>query len=93
MLCLDFRERANAVHVSEPNVLILQSEVAQIKNRCASLDKENVELRRLLGGDRTPKYLPLSPHAAQQSPSPMSSTPGNIYVKTRIIRTYPTYRE
>lgn len=87
------RERANAVHVSEPNVLILQSEVAQIKNRCASLDKENVELRRLLGGDRTPKYLPLSPHAAQQSPSPMSSTPGNIYVKTRIIRTYPTYRE
>ena len=64
---------------SEPNVLMLQSEVAQLKNRCASLDKENVELRRLLGGDRTPKYLPLSPHAAaphhQTTPSPMSSTP------------------
>ena len=63
--------------VPEPNVLMLQSEVAQLKNRCASLDKENVELRRLLGGDRTPKYLPLSPHAAQHqtTPSPMSSTP------------------
>ena len=47
--------------------------MAKLKTRCSTLDKENTELRRLVGGDRTPKYLPLTNTA--HSPSPSSSTP------------------
>ena len=46
--------------------------MAKLKTRCSTFEKENTELRRLVGGDRTPKYLPLSPTA--HSPSPSSST-------------------
>lgn len=70
------RERASNQEIANQapsNVLILQSEIAQLKNRCLEKEKENLELRRLLGGDRTPKYLPLSPQ--HQPPSPLSSTP------------------
>ena len=46
-----------------------QAEVAQYKHRCEALEKENSELRKLVGGDRTPKYLPISPaksHSGQR---------------------------
>ena len=56
--------------------LRLQSDVSKLRSKCGTLEKENFELRRLLGGDRTPKYLPIhSPNNQQHSPSPSSSTP------------------
>ena len=51
------------------------SELVHFKNRCNSLEMENQELRKLVGGNRTPKYLPLSPtgsrHQVLQGRSPM----------------------
>ena len=38
----------------------LQAEHIQLKNRCSDLEKENLELRKLCGGNRTPKYLDLN---------------------------------
>ena len=82
------RERgaAAAAFVNEPasnSLLMLQSEIAQLKNRCANYEKENVELRSLLT-PKTPKYLPLSPnsHHQHQTPSPMSSTPDEDETRT-----------
>jgi len=49
-------------------VLTFQAEAAQYKHRCEALEKENSELRKLVGGDRTPKYLPISP------PKPVTGT-------------------
>lgn len=41
------RERAtNQENQAPSNVLILQSEVAQLKTRCMEKEKENLELRR-----------------------------------------------
>lgn len=48
----------------------MQSDLAKLKTKCSTFEKENVELRRLVGGDRTPKYLPITHH----SPSPASSS-------------------
>ena len=45
---------------NEP-MIRLQADLAQLKTKNQILEKENNELRRLLGGDRTPKYLPISP--------------------------------
>ena len=81
------RERGTAAAlVQEPanSLLMLQSEIAQLKNRCANYEKENVELRSLLT-PKTPKYLPLSPnshHQHHQTPSPMSSTPDEDETRT-----------
>ena len=81
------RERGTAAAlVQEPSnsLLMLQSEIAQLKNRCANYEKENVELRSLLT-PKTPKYLPLSPnshHHQHQTPSPMSSTPDEDETRT-----------
>ena len=38
----------------------LQSELIQLKNRCSDLEKQNVELRKVCGGNRTPRYLDLN---------------------------------
>ncbi len=38
------------------------SEIAHLKGRCAELELENQELRKICGGNRTPRYLPLSPN-------------------------------
>ena len=52
-------------------VLRLQSDLSKLKTKCNTYEKENFELRRLLGGDRTPKYLPISsPTHPHSSPSP-----------------------
>ncbi len=39
------------------------SEVARLRARCSELEAENQELRAICGGNRTPKYLPISPGA------------------------------
>ena len=61
----------------------LQAEHIQVKNRCADLEKENLELRKLCGGNRTPKYLDLNSTNrryntnalnAQLASSPLSSS-------------------
>ena len=61
----------------------LQSEHIQLKNRCEDLEKENLELRKLCGGNRTPKYLDLNNAnrryntnlvSAQTASSPLSSS-------------------
>jgi hypothetical protein len=67
-------DREQSQNQTEPNLLILQSDLAQVRNRCTNLERENIELRRLLGGDRTPKYLPLSPQIAPPA-SPLILTP------------------
>lgn len=54
-------ERERQTSSSRTNVLTFQAEAAQYKQRCEILEKENSELRKLVGGDRTPKYLPISP--------------------------------
>ena len=59
------------------------SELAHLKNRCASLEQENQELRKICGGNRTPKYLPLSPNSLRQksafrSPVTDDSSPDDI---------------
>ena len=45
---------------TQTSTAALQSEHIHLKNRCADLEKENLELRNLCGGNRTPKYLDLS---------------------------------
>lgn len=59
--------------------LRLQSDLSKLKAKCHNLEKENIELRRLVGGDRTPKYLPISPAFPAHSSSPSSSTPEAEY--------------
>jgi hypothetical protein len=54
-------ERERSSSAGRSNVLPLQAEVAHLRQRCETLEKENSELRKLVGGDRTPKYLPISP--------------------------------
>lgn len=41
------------------------SELTHLKGRCATLEKENQELRAICEGNRTPKYLPISPAAVR----------------------------
>lgn len=77
-------EKANSTSEQQqhPNntVLRLQSDLSKLKTKCNTYEKENFELRRLLGGDRTPKYLPISsPTHPHSSPSPSSSTPETEY--------------
>ena len=68
--------------LQQPNTA-LQSEHIQLKNRCEDLEKENLELRKLCGGNRTPKYLDLNNAnrryntnlvSAQTASSPLSSS-------------------
>ena len=49
----------DAVNTSTHSTAI-QAEHIQLKNRCSDLEKENLELRKLCGGNRTPKYLDLN---------------------------------
>ena len=87
------RERNNDKANSEqqPNaVLRLQSDLSKLKTKCNTYEKENFELRRLLGGDRTPKYLPIS-SPTQHSPSPSSSTPETEYVPSVIASPHATH--
>ena len=72
----------NTSSVSTP-AAALQAEHIQLKNRCADLEKENLELRKLCGGNRTPKYLDLnnpnrrynnSGNNAHLAASPLSSS-------------------
>ena len=69
----------DALNISTPTTAI-QSEHIQLKNRCSDLEKENLELRKLCGGNRTPKYLDLNNSNrryntnAQLATSPLSSS-------------------
>ena len=82
------RNQNNAVNHQSPgtnnanSLLIMQSELAQVKARCANYERENGELRRLVEGNRTPRYLPISP---QQPPSPMSSTPDQETAASPVV--------
>ena len=56
---------------NEP-MIRLQADLAQLKTKNHVLEKENNELRRLLGGDRTPKYLPIAQASPRNSDSDQS---------------------
>ena len=73
----------DALNTSSVSTPALQAEHIQLKNRCADLEKENLELRKLCGGNRTPKYLDLnnpnrrynnSGNNAHLAASPLSSS-------------------
>ena len=72
-------ELSPAGQMNNNTVLRLQSDLSKLKTKCNAYEKENFELRRLLGGDRTPKYLPIS-SPTHHSPSSSSSTPETEYV-------------
>ena len=57
-----------------PAKAALQAEQIQLKNRCEELERENLELRKLCGGNRTPKYLDLSHSNRRHNNSNMIST-------------------
>ncbi len=88
---LDRERGAKDEHPNNNAVLKLQSDLAKLKTTCGSLEKENVELRRLVGGDRTPKYLPISPQT--HSPSPSSSTPDTEHQPSPIYYHTPAAPE
>lgn len=56
---------------NEP-MIRLQADLAQLKTKNQVLEKENNELRRLCGGDRTPKYLPIAAPSPRNSDSDQS---------------------
>ena len=56
---------------NEP-MIRLQADLAQLKTKNQMLEKENNELRRLCGGDRTPKYLPIAAPSPRNSDSDQS---------------------
>merc|ERR1712029_659297 len=56
---------------NEP-MIRLQADLAQLKTKNQMLEKENNELRRLCGGDRAPKYLPIAAPSPRNSDSDQS---------------------